>query len=569
MTESLIQFEGGDILANVEERTITGLLIPYNEVGRTNVGRFQVEAGSVQLPADPAIVGVNLDHERSSTVGRAVRLWEAPEGVMATLAIARTPEGDAALADATSPDGKRRKLSGEFGPAMIRAGRLVAGHAKLWGAALVEAGAFPSAQVLASDTPDAPAAEPDAATAEPTETVEKFSEETQDENGNTVKRTTTRTTRTEPDGQGGTKTTITEKTVTEEPDAPAPANPEEEPAVAVPNTLATAQSAAPIHDLGSIFASIATLKANPHDESARQVLAALSDLKMTGTGALPGAGVIQPNWVGELTKGLAYVRQFIGLQKLGTNITAGGKKGYKLFRGTAASPIEHFDGDWAGNKTAINSGVGFTSTHSSTLDRYAIGDDIGREFYDLPGGVEVVEAFLRFLVEDHAYWSDQKAINTILATAGAPIAPKTYPAKYADSPALGMLIQGILAAKRKKADGRRDVPTYAIANTEAYEQLVYTPKDLIPEFITFSATTDGTATADGIHVIEGPTGIEDSASVIVGADYAIEFDELSNGPLHVDALDIARGGIDKAVHGYLQTFVVRPEAIVKVGVADS
>lgn len=567
MPETIIEFEGGDILAAAEPLTITGLLLPYNEVGRTNVGRFQVEAGSVSIPSDPSVVGINLDHVRHSPVGRTVRLTEKPEGVFASIKFADTEEGRAAYADAISPTGKRKKLSAEFGPAHIKAGKLVPGHANLWGGAVVEAGAFPSAMVLAADTPDEEV--PPAAENDPKEATEKFVSEVVGEDGKTYKSTTTRTTRTEPDGDGGTKTTITEKTVLEEPDASAPAETEEA-AVPVPNTLATAQTEARPIDLANVFASIAAVKADPTNETAVQVLAALKDLKTTGTGQLPtGGSTIQPNWVGDISAGITYVREYIQLMKLGTNISAGGKKGFKIRRGTAASPVEHFEGEWAGDKTEINSYGGFSTPHGSTLSKFAIGNDIAREFYDLPGGIETVEAFLRLLVEDHAYWSDQKALAKIIETAGTPIAPRVYPTKYADTPALGMLIQGILAAKRRKADGRKDTPTFAIANEEAYESLLYTPKDLIPEFINFTASTDGTATADGVTVVQGETGIEDSPSVIVGAKYAIEFDELGNGPLHIDALDIARGGIDKAVHGYLQTFVVRPEAIVKVGVADA
>jgi hypothetical protein len=547
-----IDIEGGEVFANLEERTIAGLLIPYNEVGRTNLGRFQVEAGAVQLPADPSVVSLNLDHVRSANVGRATKLWEAPEGIMASFTIARTPEGDAALADATDPNGRRRKLSGEFGPAVIRAGRLVAGHAKLWGSGLVEAGAFPSAQVLAADTPDpAPADAPTEPTpAEPLEPVDGVLELTATETPEAV------------------AVTVADTTTTYTPAA------EEEPTVAVPNTLATATPVeAPQHNLGAVYASIAAYRANPHDEGARSVLAALADIKISGTGALPATGVLQPNWVGDLAAGVGYSRQFITLHKLGTSIAAGGKQGFKLNRRTGSSgttAVEHWPNlDWAGNKSDINTGSAFTATAGSVLDRFAFGADIAREFYDLPGGAAIVEAFLRLIVEDHLYWSDQKALSYIIANAGAPIAPKAYPAKYADTPALGMLIQGILAAKRRKGDGKQDVPTYAIANPEAYEQLLYTPKDLIPEFITFNASTDGTATADGIKVTEGDTGIEDNPSVIVGADYAIEFDELAGGPLHIDALEIAKGGIDRAVHGYLQTFIVRPEAIVRVGTPDA
>lgn len=161
-----------------------------------------------------------------------------------------------------------------------------------------------------------------------------------------------------------------------------------------------------------------------------------------------------------------------------------------------------------------------------------------------------------------------------MTVAGAPIAPSVYPGvdghDYAN--ALGQLIQGILRVKAKKADGRRDLPSFAIANEKAYEQLVYTPKDLVPEFVNFTANTANVgevATADGLTVVLGDTGVEDTPSVIVGSSKAVEFDELAGGPLHIDALDLARGGVDKAVHGYLQRFIVRPEAVVHIGIADS
>ena len=53
----------------------------------------------------------------------------------------------------------------------------------------------------------------------------------------------------------------------------------------------------------------------------------------------------------------------------------------------------------------------------------------------------------------------------------------------------------------------------------------------------------------------------------VGSKVGVDFDELPGGPLIIDAIDLAKGGIDKATHGYLQTFVKRPEAFAHVGVA--
>lgn len=559
----LIEFEGGDILAGLEPLTITGLLLPYNEVGRTNVGRFQVEAGSVELPSDPVIVGVNTDHVRQDVVGRAISLTETPAGVLATIKFADTAAGRAAHEDAINPAGIRRRLSAEFGPAVIRGGRLVAGHAKLWGAALVEAGAFPSAQVLAADTPTLDIVDPAAPAAPVDQTAT-------DPAPAPVPSPSVTTEKTETLEDGTIRTTLTTVTTTTiiEPDASAAADTTGATAVPIPNTLASAATpAAPQTTAPQILAAIATLRSNPGDSAAHQVLAALQNITIGGSGSLTSPGVMQPNWVGELADGLAYVRQYVPLHKLGTNITAEGKKGFKIARGTSGSPLVNFDGSWAGNKTDIPSGVGRTSTQSSTLDRFAFGADIGREFYDLPGGIEVLDAFLKLVLEDHLYWSDQKALALIQATAGAPVAPKTFPTDYPGT--LGMILQGILAVKRPKADNRRDKPTYAILNPVAYEELLYTPFENVPEFIKFAVNTDGTGTADGdVIVVEGETGIEDTPSVIVGADYAIEFDELAGGPIHVDALEIAKGGIDRAVHGYLQKFVRRPEALVLIGTAD-
>lgn len=553
--KDLIQFEGGEILANLDDRTITGLLLPYNEIGQTNIGRFMVEAGAILLPADPSIIGINVDHERSQPVGRATRVWEEPAGIMATFAIAATPEGDAALADATAPDGKRKRLSAEF-HTVIKAGKALAGKGRLWGAATVALGAFPSAMVLAADTPDA----------------ESF-----DEGGITNAEHVNVAVDVLP--KDITATTTAGDTAIYTPEAaPAEVNPEGASTVTASIIPTTLLPAAPLTvterapDARQVYAAIAALKSNRSDDVAREVLAALKDIKISGAGALPGAGVIQTNWLGLLNQGVPYVREYIGLGKLGTDITAGGKKGFKIKRGTAAAPLDKFDGEWAGNKTEAKSYNGFSTTHESTRRNFMIAEDVAREFYDLPGGAEVVEAFLALIVEDHARWSDESALADLIAIAGPPIAPSVYPGvdghDYAG--AMGQVIQGILAVKRRKADGRRDVPTFAIANDLAYEELLYTPKDLIPEFITFDVNTDGTGTADGkVHIVQGDTNIEDSSSVIVGANYAIEFDELAGGPLHIDALDLARGGIDKAVAGYLQTFNVRPEAVVHIGTADA
>lgn len=570
-----IQIEGGEVLANLEDRTLTGLLLPFGEEGRTNVGRFTVMAGDIAIPEDPSVVSLNEDHDRFRPIGRATKLWETAAGIMATFTIGRTPAGDAALADNT-----RRCLSAEFKTG-IKNGRATGGV--LAAAAKVPRGAFPSAQVLAADAEIDDETVELAAGDEATVAEDHSEVIYTDEDGKKYRRVYDSVT-TEQATDDGTETTITTTITEEETTADAEATTTEGEtevtATAVPPTqrtgapLATAKQRTA--DLQTVFAAFAAAKdafklGGKAPEDATAVLAALSDITLTGPGSLPvGGDVLQENWVGQLYQGIPYERQYITLGTLGTNITAAGKKGYTLDRGTAGAPVTHFDGTWSGNKTPIASGVGFTASKVSELFRFAFGVDIAREFFDLPGGAEVVEAFLRLIVEDHLVWSDEIALDTWVQVAGAPIAPSAYPGtaghEYAD--AIGMLIQGILAVKAKKADGRRDLPTFAIANEAAYEQLVYSPKDQIPEFVSFGANTSEGITADGLRVVVGDTGIEDTPSVIVGSSKAVEFDELAGGPLHIDALDLARGGVDKAIHGYLQRFIVRPEAVVHVGVAD-
>ncbi|WP_460776020.1 HK97 family phage prohead protease [Microbacterium sp. GXF7504] len=565
MTIENVTIEGGHVLANLEDRTITGRLIPYGEEGRTNVGRFIVEAGAIDLPADPSVVTLNVDHDRTNPVGRATRLWEQPDGVYASWSIANTPEGDQALAEATT--GSRRCLSGEFGPAVIKAGKLLAGHAKLWGSAIVPKGAFPSAMVLAADTLD--------------EEVEEVVEEAAldpDEEGNLAALSTTLpevVTVVTPDGETAIYTPEA---------APAEESIEGEivtasRAGAVPAHLSGRLPAARTEQRPSsyrqVLAAIATLKTNPHDRDAEHVLAALTDIKISGNGALPASGVLRENWLGQLYQGEVYDREYITLGKLGTDITAQGKKGFTVHRGTSGSPIAGPQGipnggTWAGNKTEINSYAGRTATKESTLRRFAVGHDIAREFYDLPGGEEVVEAFLRLVVEDYLYWSDAAALWDWNTAAGAPIAPASYPTEY--PAALGQLIQGILAVKKRKTDQRKDIPTFAIVNDLAYESLMYAAggDQNLPAFVNLAISTASNGTVDGnVQVVQGDTGITGSASTIVGAGRAIEFDELAGGPLHINALELVKGGIDRATHGYLQTFEARPEAVVRIGAPDS
>lgn len=550
-----VQIEAGTLTANRAERVVSGLLLPYGEVGNTNLGRFKVTPGRITIPQDVTVLAANTDHKRENPVARFMTAVETAAGIVASFVVGRNPEGDALLAEVESDDpNARKKLSVEVTDVIIRGGEAIGG--RLFGAAFVRQGAFPSATLMAADVGgDAPVVPTDPAF--PTTDPGPL---TPDENGD-IAIVATDTPATVTVTAGDTTTVYDPQT----------ANPEGDPAVGtVPNTLTAAKGAASITtedrgpDLHTIYAAVAAVKAGDNGE-ARNLLAALSDIKISGAGSLPASGVLRENWVGQVWQGKTYERQFINLAKLGTDISAAGKSGFKVHRGTSGAPKTILGGDWAGNKADVPSGQGFTEKIGSTLDRFAFAADVAREFYDLPGGLEVVDAFFRLIIEDYAEWSDDKALAYILTAAGAPVAPKVYPTQINDS--LGQLIQGILAVKRGK-----DTPTFAIVNDTAYEELLYTPKDLVPEFITFEFNTEGVSSADGgkVTVVSAPNdkfvGFDpDEPATVVGAKNSIEFDELGSTPLQIDALEVARGGVDRGVHGYLQKFLVRPEGVVAVG----
>lgn len=562
-----ITIQGGEVLASLEERSITTMLVPFNEASRTpkeGPGGFTVQAGSIALPADPSVVGLNTDHDRYSPVGRASKLWETAKGIMAAFTIARTPEGDAALADALNPQGKRRAVSAEFKTDIDDAG--IARNGILAGAALVAAGAFPSARVLAELADDEIAR------------MQSSDEEIYtDWEGRKYRRVyESESTTTEVDGgtQTTQTTTITNTEITSDDTEEEAIVAEQETvqAGAVPGTLTptggqTAVLASRGPSAQEVATAIAAVRANRGARESIEVLAALEDIVLADAGA-----AIQPHWLGDIAAGVTYVQEYITLFNPGSEIYAGGKKGYKVHRGTAAAPLDApLDGTWAGNKTAIKSHKGRVTEHNSVIDPWAMGNDIGREYWDLQGGMEFVLAWLRIQQEDYLQWQDEMALSYAVATAGAPVAPNS-PALPDNYPtALKHLIQGILAVKKRKADGRRDTPTFAIVNDVDYAELIYAAggEQNLPAFVNIALSTNGTGTVDGnVQVVNGDIGIENTGACLVGASYAIDFDRPAGGLIEVDALDLARGGVDKAVHGYLQTFVKRPEALVLVGTAD-
>lgn len=557
--------DAGTLEFNEDDLSASGIAVPFGVKARSNLGEFEVDPGTFELPADATGLPLNVEHRREDVVGGVTRVWEQPEGILAAMRFANTPQGRQAFADAKA--GKRKHLSVEAANVKIRGGRAIAG--RVFGLALVERPAFAGATLLAAEDTEA---------STPLDTALG-----PDEDGHlTVLSTTLPTdiTVSTPEGEQANYTpeaapaeenTEGGSTVTATATQPGHTS-----APVVPTTLLAGSTSAPKGpqaqddiDLGSVFASMAAIKNGMSNQTseAETLLAALSDITYNTTGGLTtsASGILQPAWVGKLWQGLRYVRKYLDLgTHLYGGIQLGGRRGFTIDQGTAL--VQH----WAGNKTEIPTGKATTGTKSSTLQKYAYGADVAREWYDLEGGADVLQAFFEGVRDSYAELTDEDALKAIIA-AGLPNLESTgtYPTDY--PAAMGQLIDAIEAV----ADNG-DEATFAIVNRAAYRELLFTPKDLVPEFVSFAFRAGtGQGTADGkVSVVRADdsyfTGLDpDEPAVVAGAKRAIEFREQGTTPIEIDALNIAKGGIDKAVIGYMETFVVRPESFVAFGTASA
>lgn len=180
--------------------------------------------------------------------------------------------------------------------------------------------------------------------------------------------------------------------------------------------------------------------------------------------------------------------------------------------------------------------------------------------------MDLIEAFFELLREDYLVWSDGKALAAIFAAAGTEVAPDTTEWTAAGiNAAHGSAIQGALALDPLVT------PSFVIFNQAGLKTMAYTKKDEVPEYFTATFRTDGQGNFVGTNVVGGPdalftaAGILGGVAAVVGGREAIEVDELGEVPLTIDALEIAKGGVDRAVHGYAQTFIPYSDGVILIG----
>ncbi|MCM3779867.1 hypothetical protein [Microbacterium hydrocarbonoxydans] len=554
------------LFSRVEDtRTVKGLLLPFGELSRPSLSKTEpvmFSASSVTIPRDPSAVTLNDEHDRFNPIGRATSLEVTDAGVVAEFSIFNTDEGDAYLANPA-----KRKLSAEMG-SLVRKG-VNAIRSRLTGAAVCTEGAFESAALFAL----APGVtEEDASDESDTDNAL-----TPDENGHLAVLSTTLPEDiavSTPEGETATYTPdsapVDEETPEKEETMTASA------AGQTPAPLLTNPVTEPAKelDMHAVFSAMASVKAGVQVEDSETALFELADITTTGAGALPAEGVIQPAWVGKLWQGKEYVRKYLPLNNHTFGpIEIGGRAGFRL------DGTENLVQKTNGEKIELPTGSATTSKRSSTRDRFGYAADVAAEWSYLSGGAEVLESFWKGVANSYAKVTDLEALATMYRVAsrdeGAALSrlvapgslPAGTPANSQYYPGVVQLIQAIEAIT--DAD---DDPAWAVVNPVLWQQLIFTPKDLLPEFVSLAVGVGtGEANVDGkVTVRKAPQSAfigtkATDPQVMAGSKNAIEFRELGTTPIQIDALNVAKFGVDRATVGFLETFVVRPEATVLIG----
>jgi HK97 family phage prohead protease len=502
-------------------RTAEVQIVPYDRPGRTSAGLKRIKPGAIRLVAEAPVIGL-YGHRTPGVeprgVSRLIAHEDRADGLYGRLRIAETPDGDLLLAEIRG--GVREGVSVELSdvtydpadPDLVVSARLDA-------VAHVPLPAYDSARVSAL-----------AATQHP---------------------------------QGAPRVTELAET------AAAPAAPELDytqlaAALAPHLTAAAAPAGLPTGGLTAAPAAVAEAT-DPVAELAglqaaqaagdTSLLAALSDITNSDLPIFqrPAGAVGEQLW-----RNHSYTRRFVPL------LTSKPLTSYKVTGWEFGTGPEV--GDWAGDKTEIPSNdIGQIREIETTAARLAGGWDIDRKFRDF-GDAQFWTWFYGQQAESYARKSDAKARAALLAavqpiTGTAPVAGYTRP-NWASAPEAQDDILSAVAVGTAYLEDTPLVekgPDYILMNTQDWLGLLKLTNLDLPAFLSLLNVQPGSFQRSN----DVPAG-----SVVLGVKQAVEFYELPGAaPIRVEALDVARGGIDSAVYGYWASLNVRPGGIISVPLA--
>lgn len=519
------------LTASIAERTLTGLLLPFGEEGRTNLGRLTASAQSQLDVADQVVI--NTEHDGKRPIGKLTALEATTEGLVASFAVAATRAGDDALLEAA--EGLRASLSVEIDPIVTRAGQIISGT--ITGAALVAKPAFPSARLAAAEddiVPDIGDLPDELATAVALLTAA----------GYTV-------TERQPDIDADDPPTDNPDTDTDKED--------EEPkmtAARVQNRalLGTAANKKPEPvGLNKLFAALV-------EYTNTRLEAALSDIVPANT---PGVGSNQPAYVGELWDGVEYERKFLPAFAH-ADLTTYNVKGWKWNNKPAVAK-------YAGNKGAVSSAAISIAEVDGVLQRFAGAHDIDRIYTDF-GDSEFWQAYFAAMAESYAKETDLYVRDIVKAVPTAGNGQRVHLLNAQMPAGVPTALAQIVKGAVKMLTDLNTLPTHAYVTASMWEPILYTPMTDVLTYLNAAIGIKGgtlEGQGEGFRIIPVPDGsLTVTSPAFTGTTMvchrnALTVRELGGGaPIRVNALDVAKGGVDEALFGYVGTLVEEPKGII-------
>lgn len=506
----------GELFANVEDRTIRGLLIPYGEASRTNLtgtDPVMFSRGTISVPRDVTMVGLNNQHDRFNWPGRAAQLEETDEGWVATFSIAETDEGDEALAAVKS--GRLSRLSAEVVD-LVRDG-VNAVRAKLVAAALVTEGAFASAALFALATVEDETTEDTTVPEEPD--ASELAEEEED--------------------------AVVDATVPTGLPAPTPVVVEEAPKGIGARAMFAAMSKvaaghATREDLQLVRAGMADL-----DGAA---MFALSDIHYSGAAGV-GSAMSPSQWIGEVEDGVEYSSLFAGLFGH-KDLTAATYSGWRWV-------VKPEGGLWPGNKAPIPSNAPSLELVTENAQYWAGGHDhaIEHRHFNTPG---YFESYYAAMIESYRKWLDSVILNEALLSATDIEADN--PAGLAIGAGWSAVIDGAFVIVQAGLK-----PTSAVVDAALWKSMAKLPSSDVLGYLNAQLSLTGDGALESFSVVPAPAGSALPAGhTLVNAKSAADVYELPGVPIRQEALNIAQGGVDTGVFGYGGFLVKNTAGIVDV-----
>jgi hypothetical protein len=515
-----------------EARTVSGLLVPFGELSRPSIsGEPPVmfsAASELDMPADPMVATLyDDDHNRFEPRGRGVRFERTDAGIVATFAVARTPEGDALLERAQREP--KPRLSAEIKGLVRRGQEAIRGA--ITGASVTDNGAFASAALFSAvgDVIE-----------EPAPTTEQNAQAGGASSPAGVSNVLNDTT---PDPSTTTQ------------------NPEESETPDMGNIVPGGAQNPPALTANGLFAAVAQARTSPEalkPYAAGSALFAIAPINQSGpSGATIGQDTEQVRYLGELWQRQPYRRRFVPLLATET-LTSHKAVGWKWDYDNGKNPQV---GDYAGNTQEVPSNPVDTVQVSVDAQRIAGGHKIDRRYVDF-NDQAVIASYFREQTEDVARKTDLKALATIVANATA-LDVTGLPAPSADPDTVAPGLVAVVDAALQVI-GTENIPSYGLVAPELWREIILRPKDATLEYLRAAFGLEDGEVAN-FRLLPANVG---AGKVIVGAREAITWYELGGeSPIRVEGIDPHHGAIDPAVFAYWAAIANNKLAVVSVDVA--